>query len=99
MLPRVYDFQLLKAEIALLSKTLCSDSYLGIQEIFKRREWKAQQQNGGISRSKKRLNFTNIGRPRSYFLINLCEHLLGCYPTQSHSAEADWLTLKRTTAV
>jgi DNA polymerase III epsilon subunit-like protein len=100
----LYDFPLLKAELekaktTLLSKTLCADSYVGIQEIFKRREWGAPQQNADIIRSKKRLNFTKIGSPRSYSLINLHKHLLGCYPTQSHGAEADCLTLLRTTAV
>jgi DNA polymerase III epsilon subunit-like protein len=96
----LYDFPLLKAELekaktTLLSKTLCADSYVGIQEIFKRGKWRAQQQNAGIIRS----NFTTIGSPRSYSLINLHKHLFGCYPTKSHGAEADCLTLLRTTAV
>ena len=57
----LYDFPLLKAELekaktTLLSKTLCADSYVGIQEIFKRGKWRAQQQNAGIIRS----NFTTI---------------------------------------
>jgi DNA polymerase III epsilon subunit-like protein len=85
----LYDFPLLKAElekaeITLLSNTLCADSYVGIREIFKRREWRSEQQNK---------------RPKSYSLINLHKHLLGVYPTQSHGAEADCLTLLRTTSV
>ena len=100
----LYDFPLLKAELekaktTLLTKTLCADSYVGIQEIFKRSEWTAKQKNADIIRSKKRLNVIQIGSPRSYSLINLHKHLLGCYPTQSHGAEADCLTLLRTTAV
>ena len=98
----LYDFPLLKAELekvktTLLSKTLCADSLVGIREIFQRREWGAQQQNP-VS-SKKRLNFTNNMSPRSYSLINLHKHLLGCYPSQSHGAEADCLSLLRKTAV
>ena len=98
----LYDFPLFKAELekvktTLLSKTLCADSLVGIREIFQRREWGAQQQNP-VS-SKKRLNFTNNMSPRSYSLINLHKHLLGCYPSQSHGAEADCLSLLRTTAV
>ena len=100
----LYDFPLLKAElekaeITLLSNILCADSYVGIKEIFKRREWRNKQQNACISRPKKSLNFNNIGIPRSYSLINLHKHLLGVYPTQSHGAEADCLTLLRTTLV
>jgi DNA polymerase III epsilon subunit-like protein len=100
----LYDFPLLKAElekaeITLLSNILCADSYVGIKEIFKRREWRNKQQNACISRPKKSLNFNNIGSPRSYSLINLHKHLLGVYPTQSHGAEADCLTLLRTTLV
>ena len=99
-----YDFPLLKAELdkaktTLLTTTLCVDSYVGIQEIFKRGDFGAQHQNDATMRSKKRLNLNNIGNPRSYSLINLHKHLLGCYPTQSHGAEADCLTLIRTTAV
>ena len=98
----LYDFPLLKAELekakaTLLSKTLSADSLVGIREIFQRREWEAQQQNP-VS-LQKRLNFTNSVSPRSYSLINLHKHLLGCYPSQSHGAEADCLSLLRTTAV
>ena len=98
----LYDFPLLKAELekakaTLLSKTLSADSLVGIREIFQRREWEAQQQNP-VS-LQKRLNFTNNASPRSYSLINLHKHLLGCYPSQSHGAEADCLSLLRTTAV
>ena len=43
----LYDFPLLKAElekaeISLLSNTLCADSCVGIKEIFKRREWRTK---------------------------------------------------------
>ena len=100
----LYDFPLLKAElekakITLPSNTLCADSYVGIKEIFKMREWRNKQQNACISRPKKNLNFNRIGSPRSYSLINLHKHLLGVYPSQSHGAEADCLTLLRTTSV
>ena len=100
----MYDFPLLKAElekaeITLPSNTLCADSYVGIKEIFKMREWRNKQQNNCISRPKKNLNFNRIGSPRSYSLINLHKHLLGVYPSQSHGAEADCLTLLRTTSV
>lgn len=86
----IYDFPLLKAELekagtTLLSNTLCADSYVGIKEIFKRRE-----------RLKK---CSKIENPRSYALINLHKHMLGVYPEQSHGAEADCLTLLRTTSV
>ena len=37
--------------------------------------------------------------PKSYSLINLHTHLLGCPPAQSHGSEADCLSLLRTTAV
>ena len=99
-----YDFPLLKAELekartTLLTTTLCADSYVGIQEIYKRGECGGQHQNAASMRSKKRQNMNNIGSPKSYSLINLHKHLLGCYPTQSHGAEADCLTLLRTTAV
>ena len=176
----LYDFPLLmaeleKAEISLLSETLCADSYVGIKDIFKRREESiqsmidkksqvtdldkqckdlesensntlkkglsfskvgskrckyvslpnvskslkftkrqikfasttnsrlndhtAQLQNTGIFKSKKRMDSTNIGSPSSYSLINLHKHLLGCYPTKSHGAEADCLALLKTTAM
>ena len=99
-----YDFPLLKAELekakaTLLTTTLCVDSYVGIQEIFKRGGFGTQHQNVATMRLKKRLNLNNIGSPRSYSLINLHKHLLGCYPIQSHGAEADCLILLRTTAV
>jgi three prime repair exonuclease-1 len=43
----LYDFPLLKAElekaeISLLSNTLCADSWVGIKEIFKRSEWRTK---------------------------------------------------------
>jgi DNA polymerase III epsilon subunit-like protein len=195
----LYDFPLLKAEMdkagtSLLSEILCADSYIGIKEIFKRRDkaedlrntkvesvkddenvedtevvekhhiagefdnqkhtqhpdevWKGletehsrtpkndlpsaqvgcKRQNqqifnsSKVSRSlkfskhdigvtptrnsisdvlkaKKKLNFFSLSSPTSFSLINLHSHLLGCYPVQSHGAEADCLALLRTTAV
>jgi three prime repair exonuclease-1 len=91
----LYDFPLLKAElekagITLPPDTLCADSYIGIKEIFKRRE--------GSQHLKKNVDYICLGSPTSYSLINLHKQLLGCFPTQSHGAEADCLTLIRTTA-
>ena len=99
-----YDFPLFKAELekaktTLLTTTLCTDSYVGIQEIYKKGECGGQHHHAASLRSKKGLNINNIGCPKSYSLINLHKHLLGCSPTQSHGAEADCLTLLRTTAV
>ena len=92
----LYDFPLLKAElekagITLPYDTLCADSYVGIKAIFKRMEDALQLQN--------KMDFISLGKPRSYSLINLHKHLLGCSPLQSHGAEVDCLTLIRTTAV
>ena len=92
----LYDFPLLKAElekagITLPCDTLCADSYVGIKAIFKRMEDALQLQN--------KMDFISLGKPRSYSLINLHKHLLGCSPLQSHGAEVDCLTLIRTTAV
>ena len=92
----LYDFPLLKAElekagITLPYDTLCADSYVGIKEIFKRREGPLQLQN--------KMDSICLEKPTSYSLINLHKHLLGCSPIQSHGAEVDCLTLIRTTAV
>ena len=91
----LYDFPLLKSElekagINLPSNTLCADSYVGIKEIFKNRE--------GTQHLKNNRDFIHLGCPTSYSLINLHKLLLGSTPTQSHGAEADCLTLIRTTA-
>ena len=91
----LYDFPLLKAEldkagITLPPDTLCADSYIGIKEIFKNRD--------EFQYFKTNMDFIHPGRPTSYSLINLHKQLLGCYPTQSHGAEADCLTLIRITA-
>ena len=175
-----YDFPLLKAElekagVTLLSETLCADSYVGIKEIFKRREeakhyetvnienavechlenenskipakglsfsgvglkrrnldfinstkvsksMKITKRDTGVTptssniklkdiksgtklqkndifRSRKKHDFIYLESPTSYSLINLHKQLLGCSPAQSHGAEADCLTLIRTTAV
>lgn len=49
--------------------------------------------------SRRKLNFSNQAPPKSFSLINLHKHLLGFPPDQSHGAEADCLTLLRTTAM
>jgi three prime repair exonuclease-1 len=51
------------------------------------------------SKSSKKLFFSNPRAPTSFSLINLHKHFLGFPPDQSHGAEADCLTLLRTTAV
>ena len=51
-----------------------------------------------IVKSRKALKFEIPGEPVSFSLINLHRHLLGCSPEQSHGAEADCLSLMRTTA-
>ena len=51
-----------------------------------------------IVKSRKALHFENPEEPTSFSLINLHRHLLGCSPEQSHGAEADCLSLMRTTA-
>ena len=91
----LYDFPLLKAElekagITLPPDTLCADSYVGMKEIFKIIE--------DSKHLKKNMDFIRLGSPASYSLINLHKQLLGYSPTQSHGAEADCLTLIRTTA-
>ena len=187
----LYDFPLLKAEmdkarITLPPDTLCADSYVGIKEIFRRREEaktenvenavksqgvfdidknkdtecrylesenskttkslsfsgfgfkrancdsinsigksksmkftrgeigvtptnninklnhhkrRTKRQNSKMFRSKKQLSFDYLESPTSYSLINLHKKLLGYTPAQSHGAEADCLTLLKTTAV
>jgi three prime repair exonuclease-1 len=51
-----------------------------------------------IVTSRKALKFENPKKPTSFSLINLHRYLLGCSPEQSHGAEADCLSLMRTTA-
>ena len=51
-----------------------------------------------IVKSRKALKFEIPGEPVSFSLINLHRHLLGCSPEESHGAEADCLSLMRTTA-
>ena len=41
----------------------------------------------------------NENNPKSFSLINLHKHMLGCKPTMSHGAEADCFALLRITAV
>ena len=42
--------------------------------------------------------FSNSGNPASFSLVNLYKYFLGFIPDQSHGAEADCITLLRTTA-
>ena len=49
--------------------------------------------------SRRKLDFSIQTPPKSFSLINLHKHLLGFPPDQSHGAEADCLTLLRTTAM
>jgi hypothetical protein len=79
-----------KAGITLPIVTLCTDSYVGIKEIFKKEE--------ESQRLKRNIDFIRLGSPASYSPINPHKQILGCSPTQSHGAEADCLTLIRTTA-
>ena len=51
------------------------------------------------NRLTKLLEFCTKENPKSYSLINLHHHLECSLPTQSHGAEADCLTLLRTTSV
>ena len=51
-----------------------------------------------MPQSRKALKFEIPGEPVSFSLINLHRHLLGCSPEQSHGAEANCLSLMRTTA-
>ena len=60
---------------------------------------RTQMQSTGMTRAKKNIDFINWESPKSYSLINLHRHLLGYSPSQSHGAEADCITLLRTTAV
>ena len=91
-----YDFPLLKAElekaeVMLPNDTLCTDSYTGIKEIFKRSEHDLHLKN--------KMEFICIRKPTSYSLASLHKHLLGCSPIQSHGAEVDCLALMRITSV
>ena len=51
-----------------------------------------------IVTSRKVLNFENLEEPKSFSLINLHRYLLGYSLEQSHGAEADCLSLMKTTA-
>lgn len=50
------------------------------------------------SNPSRKLIFSNLGKPTSFSLVNLHKHFLGFIPDQSHGAEADCITLLRTTA-
>ena len=60
---------------------------------------RTQLHSTGMTRAKKKLDFVHCESPKSYSLINLHRHVLGYSPSQSHGAEADCITLLRTTAV
>ena len=62
-------------------------------------EKRTQMQTTVRIKCRKKLEFCAKENPKSYSLINLHHHLVGSLPTQSHGAEADCLTLLRTTAV
>ena len=138
----LYDFPLLKAEmekvgVELGFDILCADSYIGMKEIFKKKEEKqrkekamnkrlfwlekrklvktessTKQNNNNKFTTKPGMNIvTKPSRssvvmqrkspgttPTSFSLINLHKYFFGCTPIQSHGAEADCLTLIRTTA-
>ena len=52
----------------------------------------------GKFRSSKKMKISPMCIPSSFSLVNLHNHLLGFPPSKSHGAEADCLTLLRTTA-
>ena len=54
--------------------------------------------NAAVFEARKKLKFSNPDAPISFSLINLHKHFLGYPPEQSHGAEADCLSLLRTTA-
>lgn len=56
------------------------------------------QPSSGKFWSAKKMKFSPVCIPTSFSLINLHNHLLGLPPSKSHGAEADCLTLLRTTA-
>ena len=65
-------------------------------DILKKRN---QMQTTVRLKSKKKLDFFARESPKSYSLINLHKQLVGSLPAQSHGAEADCLSLLRTTSV
>ena len=94
-----YDFPLLKAElekvgVQLRPTILCADSYIGIKAIFQIGNYFTCEEN-----TVKKENGTYENNPKSFALVNLHKHFLGCEPTMSHGAEADCLALLRITAV
>ena len=95
-----YDFPLLKAEMEKVNTPLdplilCVDSYIGIKNIFKK---KVDGSQSDTSRNNLILENSGLCIPSSFSLVNLHNHLLGFPPSKSHGAEADCLTLLRTTA-
>jgi len=58
-----------------------------------------QVEISSMLKSRKKLKFPHSIIPPSYSLVNLHKHLLGEAPFQSHGAEADCMTLLRTTAM
>ena len=94
-----YDFPLLKAELEKVSvqlkpTILCADSYIGIKAIFENRN-NIKYGDNTVNKEDE----TKQNSPKSFALINLHKHMLGCKPIMSHGAEADCLTLLRITAV
>jgi DNA polymerase III epsilon subunit-like protein len=126
-----YDFPLLKAEMEKVNTPLdplilCVDSYIGIKNIYKRKQEEnamsidsdktatiiqrnlsvafcknkiTHQPCSGELRSVKKMKISPLCIPSSFSLVNLHNHLLGFPPLKSHGAEADCLTLLRTTAM
>jgi DNA polymerase III epsilon subunit-like protein len=125
-----YDFPLLKAEMEKVNTPLdplilCVDSYIGIKNIYKKKQEEnamsidsdktatiiqrnlsvafcknkiTHQPCSGEFRSVKKMKISPLCIPSSFSLVNLHNHLLGFPPLKSHGAEADCLTLLRTTA-
>jgi DNA polymerase III epsilon subunit-like protein len=91
---------------------LCVDSYIGIKNIYKKKVDGSQsdlsvaflknqvtyQPSSGKFWSAKKMKLSPMCIPSSFSLVNLHNHLLGFPPSKSHGAEADCLTLLRTTA-
>ena len=98
----LFDFPLLKAEMEKVGKNFeiglwCVDSYVGIKEIFKKREETLDtkdateksnmfKQENGESREMHPDKLTGHRTPTSFSVVNLHQHFLGSPPTKSHGA-------------
>jgi hypothetical protein len=51
------------------------------------------------SKCRKKLEFSDFNKPRSFSLINQQKHFFGCPPNKSHGAEVDCLALMRIISV